>query len=100
MKITNIQTYTTKNNNINNKSIHFGENRLSSQMSGNSAELMLQTPNAALNFEKDHYIARQADSAESNPLKSLGYKLYRTFGILINHETPKNNNNNKLSVVA
>ena len=98
MKITNIQA--NINNKHINKQLHFRENRLSSQMNGNSAELMLQTPNAALNFEKDHFIAKQADSTESNPIKSLGYKLYRTFGILTNHETPKNNSNNKLSVVA
>lgn len=91
MKIESIKAYTTK------KTISFRESEDSIH---NNAELMLQTPNAALNFAKDHYISAQADSINSNPITSLGYKLYRTFGILTNHETPKDNSNNKFSVVA
>ena len=41
-----------------------------------------------VNFEKELLIARRADSVDANPVTSLGYKLYRTFRFLSEHETP------------
>jgi len=42
----------------------------------------------AVNFEKEKMIAKKADSLEANPITSLGYKLYRTFRFISEHETP------------
>ena len=84
--------------NNNNNSIKFKENILSSSMNGRDAGLMIQSQKAAVNFARDGYIAEQAGSVSASPLKSLGYKLYRTFGYLTNHETPKSNS--KLNLVA
>ena len=52
-----------------------------------------------INFEKEQSIARKADSLNSNPLTSLGYKLYRTFRIISEHESPAAPTQN-LNVVA
>ena len=41
-----------------------------------------------VNFEKERLIAQRADSVDANPVTSLGYKLYRTFRYLSEHETP------------
>ena len=86
-----------KINNINN-TVKFRENSASASMSNRDAGLMIQSPSAAVKFARDRYIAEQAGSVEAAPLKALGYKLYRTFGYLTNHETPKSNN--QLNVVA
>ncbi len=40
----------------------------------------------SINFEKEQSIARKADSLNSNPITALGYKLYRTFRIIAEHE--------------
>lgn len=84
-------------NNIN-KNIKFRENTASAAMNSREAGLMIQSQSAAVKFARDRYIAEQAGSVDAGPLKSLGYKLYRTFGYLTNHETPKNNK--QLNVVA
>lgn len=86
-----------KISNINN-TIKFRENSASASMSNRDAGLMIQSPSAVVKFARDRYIAEQAGSVEAGPLKALGYKLYRTFGYLTNHETPKSNN--QLNVVA
>ena len=39
-----------------------------------------------VNFEKEKLIAQRADSVDANPVTSLGYKLYRTFRFLSEHE--------------
>ena len=36
---------------------------------------------------KEQMLAKRADSMSANPLTSLGYKLYRTFRFLSEHET-------------
>ena len=41
-----------------------------------------------INFEKEKLIAQRADSTDANPVTALGYKLYRTFRFLSEHETP------------
>lgn len=75
-----------KINNINN--IKFRENI---NVNNREASLMIQSQNAAVNFARERYIAQQANSIDASPIKALGYKLYRTFGYLTNHETPKSN---------
>ena len=42
----------------------------------------------SINFEKEPTLAMKADSLSANPITSLGYKLYRTFRIISEHETP------------
>ena len=69
---------------INNISvINFRENALSVKMNSENAILMLREPKAAVRFQKNQDFARKADSADSNPLVALGYKLYRTFGNIV-----------------
>ena len=85
------------NNNLNNN-IKFRENVASATMNNRDAGLMIQSQSAAVKFARERYIAQTANSVNSNPIKSLGYKLYRTFGYLTNHETPKSNKS--LNVVA
>ena len=41
-----------------------------------------QKPNAKINFEKDMYITKQADSVQSNPIKLLDTILLRLYNIL------------------
>ncbi len=50
-----------------------------------------------VNFEKELLLAKKADSIDTNPVTALGYKLYRTFRFLSEHETP---NAQQLNVVA
>ncbi len=52
-----------------------------------------------VNFEKEKLIAQRADSINANPITSLGYKLYRTFRFLSEHETAPVVNQ-KLNTVA
>ena len=92
MKVSRIE------NKLHNNNIKFRENTASATMNNRDAGLMIQSQSAAVNFARDRYIAQQANSIYASPIKSLGYKLYRTFGYLTNHETPKSNNN--LNVVA
>lgn len=76
-----------KINAINN--INFKENTLSREMNSENAILMLRDPNAAVKFQQSQEYARKADSVNSNPFVALGYKLYRTFNLLKDNETPE-----------
>ncbi len=53
----------------------------------------------SVNFEKEKMIAQKADSMNANPITSLGYKLYRTFRFLSEHE-PSPAQQAQLNVVA
>ncbi len=53
----------------------------------------------SINFEKEQTIAKKADSLNANPLTSLGYKLYRTFRIISEHESSAASNQG-LNVLA
>lgn len=74
------------------------KNQYSTSMDSRDAGLMIQSSYAALNFSREKYLAEQAGSIDTNPIKALGYKLYRTFGYLTNHETPISNR--KIDTVA
>ncbi len=87
----------TRINNINN--INFRENNLTRGVNSENAILMLRDPNAAVKFEKNQEYARMADSVDTNPFVSLGYKLYRTFNQLKVRER-SNAENNKFSAIA
>ena len=51
----------------------------------------------SVNFEKEQMLAQKADSLNANPITSLGYKLYRTFRFLSEHDTPPTD---ELNIVA
>ena len=74
------------NTNINN--IKFRENVLSREMDSQNAILMLRNQKATIKFQQNQEFAHTADSIETNPLKALGYKLYRTFSMI--HENNQN----------
>lgn len=87
-----------KVNKINN--ISFKENELSREMNSKNAILMLRDPNASIKFQQNKELAQNADALSTNPLKALGYKLYKTFSIIKGDETPQMPENNHFSVVA
>ena len=61
--------------------------------------LMLRDPNASVKFQQNQEFAKNADAVTSNPLKSLGYKLYRTFSMI--KENEQNQQSEKeLNVIA
>ena len=84
-------------NKINN--ISFKENNLTRGVNSENAILMLRDPNAAIKFQQNQEYARKADSVDTNPLVSLGYKLYRTFN-QIKLRSNANAENNKLNAIA
>lgn len=71
--------------------INFRENELSREMDSQNAILMLRDPKASVKFQQNREIARNADSLSSNPIKALGYKLYRTFSMLRDNEPVEQN---------
>lgn len=77
-------------NNITN--INFKENNTSKEAKSGNAILMLRDPNASVKFQQSQEYAKKADSIDSNPIVSLGYKLYRTFN-MIKKESSKAENN-------
>ncbi|MBR2430453.1 hypothetical protein IKB17_03190 [bacterium] len=79
-----------KINNITN--INFKNNKLAKDENSANAILMLRDPNASIKFQQSQEYAKRADSIDSNPIVSLGYKLYRTFNI-IKKESSKAENN-------
>ena len=87
-----------KINKINN--INFRENVLSREMDSQNAILMLRDPNASIRFQQSREIAQYADSISSNPLKALGYKLYRTFSMIRDNDSETQNTNTHLNTLA
>ena len=71
--------------------------------SSQNALLMLRDPNASIKFQQSQEFANNADTLSTgNPIKSLGYKLYRTFSMLregdeTSAQTPENNRLNTLA---
>lgn len=68
--------------------INFRENTttVSRDIDSQNAILMLRDPNASIKFQQNQEFAQNADSVGTNPLKALGYKLYRTFNMLRDNE--------------
>lgn len=62
--------------------ISFKENELSREMNSKNAILMLRDPNASIKFQQNKEMAKNADAVSSNPIKAVGYKLYKTFSIM------------------
>lgn len=81
--------------------INFRENELSREMNSQNAILMLRDPKASVKFQQNKEIADNADSISSNPIKALGYKLYRTFNMLRdNVPVEQINESNSLDLIA
>ena len=86
-------------NKVNN--ISFKENTLSREMNSQNAILMLRDPNASVRFQHSQEIAQKADTLNSNPIKALGYKLYKTFSILKEDaDSDVNTESKNLNVIA
>ena len=86
---------------LNKVNINFRENELSREMNSQNAILMLRDPKASVKFQQNKEIADNADSISSNPIKALGYKLYRTFNMLRdNVPVEQINESNSLDLIA
>lgn len=80
--------------------INFRDNELSMQMGSQDAILMLRDPKASIKFQQNQELAGYADSISSNPIKALGYKLYRTFSILRDEEPTQEAEQKRLNTIA
>lgn len=81
--------------------ISFGANKINKNENNNSRVGLMtldKNSNNKINFEKDLFITRNADSVQSNPLKAIGYSFVKAYNIL---STPKKNSNaqNELSYI-
>ena len=71
--------------------INFRETTSTRTTDSQNAILMLRDPKASVKFQQNQEFAQNADSVNSNPLKALGYKLYRTFSMIReNDQMPQN----------
>lgn len=66
-------------------------NTVSTNMESQNAILMLRDPKASVKFQQSQEFAQNADSVDTNPLKALGYKLYRTFNMIRNNDQAPQN---------
>ena len=82
------------------ENINFKENTQSGVMNSQDAILMLRDPNAAVKFQKNKEYTQKADSVDSNPIVAVGYKLYRTFNMLINDSDEPSDESAKLDTLA
>ena len=74
-KISNVN-FRDNSNNINNNKY------MTRDLGSQNAILMLRDPNESVKFQHNKVFAQNADSVSTNPLKALGYKLYRTFSMI------------------
>ena len=65
-----------------------------------NAILMLRDPNASIKFQQNQEFAQNADSVATNPLKALGYKLYRTFNMIRENDQVAQNEQKQFNVIA
>ncbi len=65
-----------------------------------NAILMLRDPNASVKFEQNKEFAQNADSLSTNPLKALGYKLYRTFNMIHDNNQAGQNEQKQFRAIA
>ncbi len=88
-------------NKINNFSnINFKENVISKGAESQNAILMLRDPNASVKFQQNQEFAKNADTVNTNPFKSLGYKLYRTFSMIKENEQTQTNGSKQFHAIA
>ena len=80
-----------KMSNINLINPAFKAEKISRDIESQNAILMLRDPKASVKFQQSQEFAQNADSVNANPLKALGYKLYRTFSMIRdNDQAPQN----------
>ena len=65
-----------------------------------NAILMLRDPNASVKFQQNKEIANKADVFNTNPLKALGYKLYRTFSMIRDNDSVQTETVKHLNTLA
>ena len=70
--------------------ITFKENNFSRDIDSQNAILMLRDPNASIKFQQNQEIAQNADIMNTNPIKAIGYKFYRTFSMIKDSESQEN----------
>lgn len=89
MQVNRISNINLINTNLINT--NFRASAVSKDMESQNAILMLRDPKASVKFQQNQEFAQNADSVNSNPLKALGYKLYRTFSMIReNDQMPQN----------
>ena len=86
--------------NINYINPGFKSNTASTNMESQNAILMLRDPKASVKFQQSREFAQNADSVDTNPLKALGYKLYRTFSMIRNNGQASQNETKQFAVMA
>ena len=87
-------------NRISNININYRANTETKDMETQNAILMLRDPKASVKFQQNQEFAQNADSVSSNPLKALGYKLYRTFSMIRDNEQMPQNEEKQFVAIA
>lgn len=70
--------------------INFKENIPTKKVNSENSILLLRDPNASIKFRNSQAYAKKADSVETNPIVALGYKLYRSFNLVIKNNDSEN----------
>ncbi len=86
--------------NVNYINPSFKSNTVSKDMESQNAILMLRDPKASVKFQQSQEFAQNADSVDTNPLKALGYKLYRTFSMIRNNDQAPQNETKQFAALA
>lgn len=89
-----------KISNINNIRNNFRANTVSRDTASQNAILMLRDPQASVKFQQNQEFAQNADSVNANPLKALGYKLYRTFSMIRENDQVAQNESKQFVAIA
>lgn len=80
--------------------INFREAQTTKNPESQNAILMLRDPNASIKFQHNQELAQKADSVNANPIKALGYKLYRTFNMIRENENAPEVEQKQFSAIA
>ncbi len=80
--------------------INFTHNIATRSNDSQDAILMLRDPNASIKFQQNQEFAQNADSVTTNPLKALGYKLYRTFNMIRENDNAQQTENKQFRAIA
>ncbi len=78
----------------------FKAEKVSKNIESQNAILMLRDPKASVKFQQSQEFAQNADSVNANPLKALGYKLYRTFSMIRNNDQAQQNETRQFAALA
>ena len=89
-----------KMSNINLINPAFKAEKISRDIESQNAILMLRDPKATVKFQQSQEFAQNADSVNANPLKALGYKLYRTFSMIRDNDQAPQNETRQFVAIA